>query len=179
MGDDIAFQALGATLNIEGGVLGDFAEVAESIVNISDGSVGDFFDAFSGSTVNISGGSVGSEFDAFSGSIVNISGGSVGSEFEAFTGSEINLFGTEFLLGGVLLDDLELGQAFTIPDRDVILSGVFADGTTFGFFLNDNRFSPSAFFSSGATLTVTQVPEPTSLAIFGLGSLVLRRRRRV
>ena len=206
----VAFQALGATLNIEGGVLGDFAEVAESTVNINGGSVGDAFDAFSGSTVNVSGGSVGRAFDAFSGSTVNISGGSIGrafvsssftivgnafdafsgssinisggsiiGDFEAFSGSEVNLFGTEFSINGVLLEDLELNQAFAIVDRDVTLSGFLADGTAFSFFLrSDNNFFRGDFFSTDATLTVTQVPEPTSLAILSLGGLALLRRRR-
>ena len=158
--DEIAFQALGATLNIEGGILGNFAEVAESTVNMSGGSIGEFFDLFSGSTANISGGNIGEGFDAFS-------------------GSEINLFGTEFRLDGVLLEGLELGQAFTVVDRDVTLSGVFADGTAFSFDLDSVNFVGSSFFlPSGATLTVTQVPEPTSLAILGLGGLALLRRRR-
>ena len=101
------------------------------------------FDANTGSTVNISGGSVGNSFEAHSGSIVNISGGSVGNFFDAnirqyreyqrrkhvgvgldvFSGSEINLFGTEFRLDGVLLEDLEFGQAFTVVDRECDLFG--------------------------------------------------------
>ena len=158
--DEIAFQALGATLDIEGGILDNFAEIAESTVNMSGGSIGDFVDIFSGSTVNVSGGTIGEGFDAFS-------------------GSEINLFGTEFRLDGVLLEGLELGQAFTVVDRDVTLSGVFADGTAFSFDLDSVNFVGSSFFlPSGATLTVTQVPEPTSLAILGLGGLALLRRRR-
>ena len=158
--DGIAFQALGATLNIEGGILGNFAEVAESTVNMSGGSIGDFVDIFSGSTVNVSGGTIGEGFDVFS-------------------GSEINLFGTEFRLDGVLLEGLELGQAFTVVGRDVTLSGVFVDGTAFSFDLDSVNFVGSSFFlPSGATLTVTQVPEPTSLAILGLGGLALLRRRR-
>ena len=64
-GDDIAFHALGATLNIEGGVLGDFVNIAESTVNMSGGSIGEFFDVFSGSTVNISGGSIGFGIEVF------------------------------------------------------------------------------------------------------------------
>jgi len=62
-------------------------------VNISGGTVGSMFGAYSGSTVNISGGSVGNYLYANDGSTVNISGGTVGSDFNAYDGSTVNISG--------------------------------------------------------------------------------------
>ena len=177
----------GSTVNISGGTVGEnFDAFGGSTVNISGGTVGENFDALIGSTVNISGGTF-ENFDALLGSTVNISGGEVGIDFDAFSGSTVNLFGTEFFLNGSLVDASTLGEPFTIFDRgeDVVLSGVFADGTLFDFDLNPNNtlFSSLDFFDSDSTLTITlvpvAVPEPgcgLTLATMSLVLLVRRRR---
>ena len=95
--------------------------------------------------------------------MVNISGGVIGSVFEAYSGSNINLLGSDFVLNGVPLDDsLTIDDAFTINDRDVILSGLFADGSAFSFDLSsavpsDFGFTFDDFFDPDSTLTVTLV----------------------
>ena len=75
----------------------------------------------------------------------------MGDEFNANSGSMV----TEFSLDDVPLDSLVAGEAFTINDRDVTLSGLLADGTPFEFDLNSttNFFEDS--FAPDATLTVT------------------------
>ncbi len=150
------FAAVDATLNIAGGITKGL-EFIDSEVNISGGVVGDSIDAYSGSVVNISGGGVDEIFLAHPGSVVNISGGVMQDDFRAFTGSEVNLFGTEFYLDGDSLDTLTLGDAFTIEDRNVVLSGVFADGSAFSFLLNTNMHSQfvTDLFPAGVPLTVT------------------------
>ena len=109
--------------------------------------------------MNISGGSLGSNFNAQSGSVVNISGGSIGNGFNAGSGSEVNLFGSDFEIDGVPLDDsLTIEVPLTIDDRDVTLSGLLADGSSFRFELNSvDLFSNVDGFASDATLTVTLV----------------------
>ena len=87
------FEMVGATLDVEGGTVGTSASAANSTVNISAGTVENFFDAFGGSVVNVSGGDVGDFFNANNGSEVNISGGNVDFGFDAFSGSEINISG--------------------------------------------------------------------------------------
>ena len=155
-------------------------------VSISGGTVGSDFFAL-GSTVNISGGTVGSNFQA-GGSTVNITGGAFGNDFNATYGSTVNLFGTEFFLNGSLVDALTVGETITIFDRgeDVVLSGVFADGTLFDFdLIPNNPFFPAFvdFFDPSSTLTITRVaaiPEPgcgLTLATMSLVLLVRRRRR--
>ena len=154
---DIFDAESGSTVNISGGTVGFgfFFANSGSEVNISGGTVSGKLGAFSGSVVNISGGTVSGRLDAESGSEVNISGGTVDDVFDAESGSMVNLMGTEFLLDGVLLDSLVAGEAFTINDRDVTLSGLLADGTPFEFDLNSttNFFEDS--FAPDATLTVT------------------------
>ena len=146
----------GSLVNISGGEVGFFFDATfDSEVNITGGIVGDFFDARPGSVVNISGGTVGDEFLALSDSVVNISGGTVGTDFLAGGGSNINLFGSNFALNGVMLEDLVEGEAFTIADRDVTLTGLFTDGSAFSFDLNSTSVFAQDQFLPDANLTVT------------------------
>jgi len=123
------FAAVDATLHIEGGQVGEGLEVAYSQVDISGGSVGDDFTAFSGSTVDISGGNVGNFFRAYSGSQVSISGGSVGDVFDADSGSTVNLSGGQFMLDGAGISQLPAGG---LPDGG-LFTGTLADGSVFIF----------------------------------------------
>ncbi len=226
------FAVVSAELNIEGGDLGDGAESTNSVVNISGGTIGSSFDAYSGSEVNISGGSVGSAFRAQHGSVVNVSGGSVGESFFASSGSvvnisggtvgetpgdfitaesgsvlnisggtlqsaiqarsgsvvnisggilnsyfyglpggqDINIFGREFFLDGQPVTGTTINEARTITEREIVLSGLLADGSPFSF--NLDPFVPSGVdsFPIDATINVTvvPVPEPKSLTIIWL-----------
>ena len=148
-------------VNISGGSVGLTRAHSGSVFNISGGTVANRFRANETSAINISGGTIGEEFVASGGSFVNISGGSIGDIFRAQDGSEVNLLGSDFVVDGVLLDDLVAGEAFTILDRNVTLSGNLADGSPFSFDLN-REFSSSApqdTFDPLATLTVTLAPE--------------------
>ena len=146
----------GSKVNISGGTVGDrITAIGNSEVFVSGGVVDHLISALSGSEVNISGGTVNEGLRVLDGSVLNISGGSVGDTFEARDGSTVNLRGSDFVLDGVALDDLNLGEVFTILDRDVTLSGLLADGSAFSFEL-DSAPTPAQFgFESGATLTVT------------------------
>ena len=129
--------------------------------------------------VNFSGGIIGDNFDADSGSVVNISGGIFGDNFDVNSGSVVNFLGTEFFIDGIELDLLP-GQAFTIIDRDVTLSGLLDNGELFSFDLNSTNTFPNDFFSPDSTITVTStVPEPSSAAFITLVlAMGLARRRR-
>lgn len=139
LGDN--FAAVGATLHVKGGSVGEGMEVSESQVNIGGGSV------------------VGG-LAIYSGSVVNISGGSIENDIDAYSGSEVNLFGTEFLLGGEPITGLTLGEAYTVSDRGVTISGVLGDGSAFGFSGFTGGRGGSYTFSPDATLTVTLVHGP-------------------
>jgi hypothetical protein len=151
----VAFD--GSTVNISGGTIGSFFEAHDgSTVNIS-GGVFDRFFSYHGSTVNISGGMLGDRFDAFDGSTVNISGGTVGDRFTALNGSSVNLFGTEFVLDGIdITASLITNVPLAITDRDITLSGLFADGSPFSFDLN-STITGEDLFDPLALLSVTLV----------------------
>ena len=170
----------GSQVDISGGSVESINATSGGQVNVGGGSVGSF-NALEGSLVTVEGGSLG-DFDAFSGSETNISGGSFGGVFSAFSESDVNLFGTEFLVDGVLLDGLELGESFEVDVRDVTLSGLLSDGSSFEFELI-SVFNDDDFFASDANLTVTLtavVPEPGVAIVMmfgGIGSLLRRRNR--
>ncbi|MDB2687300.1 hypothetical protein N9Y42_08815 [Mariniblastus sp.] len=170
------FAVAGSVVNISGGSVGDGLRSKDSsVVNISGGSAG-FIDATDGGVVNVSGSSEVSELTVFRDGVVNISGGTIGflnasadrgtanisggsvAEFSAAFGAVVNLNGRNFVLNGVSLNDLNAGEAFTILDRDVTLSGLLADGTAFSFDLDRDTF-PFRDPEGSATLTVTLTPE--------------------
>lgn len=87
----INFEAVDATVNIEGGFLNDHSGFSRSVVNVSGSRVDAFSNAYAGTTINLTGGEWGSFSDAHSGSIVNVIGGTLNGFFEARAGSTINL----------------------------------------------------------------------------------------
>jgi hypothetical protein len=176
----------GSQININGGVVGDFLNaLSGSVVNIRGGEVGDRFMAGmpDGSstdvTINMSGGTIGRVPQFFSGATANISGGVIGNQLFANAGSTINLIGRSFILDGVdITSTLTVEELFAIIDRDVVLEGVLADGSPFSFELNSRFSGNSDNFDTTATLTVTLVPEPGTVALLGVGGLMVMRRRR-
>jgi hypothetical protein len=171
-----------STLRIHaGGTAGSNLEVVGGTVDLLGGSIGDNFDAFTGSTVNIIHGTVGANFSAHNGSIVNISGGTIGSSLRASTGSMLNLVGKEFFLNGNPIDELITGHPFILTTRTGTLSGRFADNSAFSFpFQIFTRTGPQFLISPSSTLTLTLVPEPSSLllCVSVLGLLAAARRHR-
>jgi len=164
----------GSLVSISGGNIGSLVANNGSLVNMSGGIVDVQLEARYGSVVNISAGVVDNLFP-MPGSEVNISGGNFGStSLIPFTGN-FNLFGSDFFLDDVSLDDLlTTDEAFMIDDRDVTLTSVLADGSPFSLDLID-------FGTQETNLTVTlvsSVPEPSSLMLIGLGSVILLARRR-
>ncbi len=187
----------GSTVNISGGLvgdglsalhgstvnIGDTAEVGSTFayaggtVNLTGGSIGLASTAKDGGTFNISGGALGLLFTAEPGSVVNIDGGTMGLIFLAKADSEVNLVGTSFILGGVdLTPSLTPGVPFTITDRNTLLQGELSDGTPIFLDLDTVKL-PVELFSASATLTVTLIPEPAILLIFGATGLALLRQR--
>ena len=170
-------------MNISGGTVGNGSNVSSSEANISGGTVGNAFQALFGSEVSINGGTVGDNFNVGFNSVLNISGGTVGDGIFVDPNSEVNIFGSEFQLDSLELDTLLPGEAFTINDRDVTLSGLLADGEQFSYELNsvNQFFNGEDFFSPGATLTVTltdPVPEPSSSAFIAMVLAIGFARRR-
>ena len=190
------FTAVDSILNIDGGSIGKGLKTYGTLVDITDGAVGEYFSARAGSTIHISGGQVAhgmilvessaritggdiAGLDVVSNSIADIFGGSI-EEIDARSDSIVNLTGQSFILDGVdITPSLTPGSRLTITDRDVILEGLLADGSPFSFNLETTNPALSNNFAATATLTVTLVPEPGTVAILGVGGLAILRRRRV
>jgi hypothetical protein len=163
---DNAMAYDGAVVDISGGTFGSYFEAWDgSVVTISDGSCGDRFGVKSGSSVYVEGGTFGDVFNVELGGDAFISGGEFGDGFTVTFGGEVHLTGTGFLLDGNAIAGLNPGETITIRERNVTLSGVLADGSSFSLDLNTtglNDFSRD-YFSSDATLKVSLI-EPEGLA---------------
>ena len=70
------------------------------------------------------------------------------------------------------IDTLTPSEGFTITDRDVILSGLLADGSEFSFSLNSSVVPGEDFFDAAANLTVTLVPEPATWTVAMIGLIL-------
>ncbi|MFV1967916.1 MAG: PEP-CTERM sorting domain-containing protein [Pirellulaceae bacterium] len=154
------FEAVDAQVNISGGSVGAlFDAFSGSTVTISGGSVGVLFDAFSGSTVNISGGSVGGRFTAYTGSTVRISGGAFGEVFKADSNSAVTISGGEFFVNGVPVGGLESEGDTVSLDVPVgaLLTGTLADGTPLAFF-HGSSTSDDAIARGVLTLEAAPLP---------------------
>ena len=146
----------GSELNISSGFVGRLVILSGSVANVS-GIVSDFSRIGRDGVINLSGGGLGSDLRVEDGGVLNIRSGSVGRGIDVQNGGTLNIFGSDFTLDGVLLDDLVAGEAFTILSRDVTLSGLNAEGSTFRFNLNSDFVLFQDQFEPGSTLTVTQV----------------------
>lgn len=176
---ELGFHARGSVVNISGGtILSSMSAFENSVVNMTGGVMGPDFHV--SGTANISGGLIHSSMLVGAGGKVNVSGGAGFDAFKTREGSHVNLIGRDFKIDGVPIAGLASGVATTINDRRVTLSGVFADGSPFDFQLNVTDFLLQDYFRRDALLSVTLVPEPTSLATLaipvGVG-VALRRRR--
>ena len=198
--DSIIGGVAGETTQInitDGGSIGFFSRASNTEVNITGGSVADLFELNDGefnidggtvfvfsaenSVVNFSGGTV-VQFDFIENSVLNISGGDFDFSANTLSNSGLNFIGSEFSIDGVRLD--VSGTPVTVNDRDVPLSGVLEDGSMFSTFLNPSSFDgpdPNNVFllDSSSTVTVTFVPEPSTLGFLVLLSamrLTLRSR---
>lgn len=120
-------------------------------------SVGDFATVSSGTEISFGrGSSIGDSFTANPGNELIVDGGVFSGEFKAFNGGEINISGGDFVLDGEPLDgSLTIGDTITIVERNVTLSGRFANGVAFSFNLNSADSVGEDFFDPSASLKVT------------------------
>lgn len=192
-------------LNVSAGTVNSVSAAGDSTINVTGGSVGDFFGAagvtgVSGnSQINISGGTVGfvSPVIGPDASVV-VSGGSVGGgiflegsfqvtggsfDFPLFDlqGGIFELVGSDFVLTTSEFDpflgfDLEVQN----PVSGDLSPADLASGTLSGTLLDGSAFTFFGTFVSGdGIIRVTAVPEPNSAGFILLAScpLLCRRRR--
>jgi hypothetical protein len=159
------------TVNVTGGNTRLFL-YDSSTLNISGGNV-NILQANSSSTVNITGGLTGSpgaplSIEGHNNALFNISGGTFGKDFYAYDGSIFNFVGTGLTatpngsLGGFFRYDLagNLSSGDSLTGRSVYVQSSSAAN------FNLNGISGLA------------APEPTTLALLGLGLLGLGKSRK-
>lgn len=173
----------GQTLRVdEGGVVGDYVTAGNgSRVEVNaGGSIGDNFEAV-GADVIVDGGEIGGQLDVFAdatltmqsgrigvggsrsgvlvlGGTLDLYGGEVASALVVENSGALNVFGYDFTLSGEPIDELLLGEALSIPQRDgTTLAGVLADGTPFDFKLQQTTSRSFDIFSLDSMVTITLV----------------------
>ncbi len=87
------FAAVSATLDIDGGSVGDGLEFVDSDVQISDGEVGDHMRMHQGSHLEMTGGVIGADANIYANSLVELYEGKIGSNAHVRFGGVVNLFG--------------------------------------------------------------------------------------
>ncbi len=197
-------------VNVSGGVVGSaFTAYDGGRVNVSGGVIDENLILYTGGAATITGGTIRTGLLVGDAAVANIEGGVVGgmgmlqpgelggatvanggtlniaggslTGLVAFGGATVNVFGTSFILDGVELTGLAVGDTIEITDRDVSLSGVLGDGSAFSFELNSSSFNPFVdidFVNNNATLTVTLVPAPGAVGVLAFAGLAAARRRR-
>ena len=161
------------TVNLlTGGSIGDDLWVYDtSEVNVSGGTIGDMMQAAGNSKVNVSGGTITGNLKASGTSEVNISGGTIDGDLFAFKSSVVTIYGTDFNF-----DDFDYDDGSELDGE--MLTGVLADGMPINWLVFIHQ-DAMVFLDDPANMAA--VPEPSSLAMFGIGALGLfgysRRRR--
>jgi len=169
-------EAIGATIDIQGGDRISINANNGSQVTVTGGEVGGY--ATSGSSFDFSGGklfrtTVGQDATlTISGGIVGASqtpGGDRMGRVVLREGGELHLLGTEFTLRGAPIVGLSApGDSVIINERGFTngpsLRGTLLDGETFRFDLA-THFSSLSSFDPNGTLRLTFVPEPSTLAL--------------
>ena len=136
----------------------------DAIASIAGGTVADNVYTRSNSQLTISTGSViGDSVNAKDYSSVTISGGTITTSLNVSEYGMIYLEGTGFMFAG---NALSVGAVLSDYATYGTLTGTLADGTTLHCAVDIS--------DSGE---VAIIPEPVSIALLGLGSLILRRRK--
>jgi hypothetical protein len=178
IGNSASFSA-GATLNLHGGEIELDSGFAGSTVNMTGGLLAVTATSL-GSTLTMSGGEI-ETYYAFD-STLNLLGGMISGDL-VYQGGAFHLSVQSASLGGQPILGLVNGVPYTVTQRGTTLSGVLLDGTAFSFPLGMGGGGPSGYVSSSTLLTVTKIPEPSSVAtaipavLYAIGAW--RRRRHV
>ncbi len=155
------FTAIEATINVNGGTVGERLEMIDSRIRIRGGTVQDDALVYGASVLTLHNGEVGDGLVIEPGPVVvnqlggtlgttflsgdtvmNISGGDFSAQNNGFhspeswapEGSTVDLYGLAFSQGLIdLTAELMLGESLTITDLGTELSGVLGDGSNFRF----------------------------------------------
>jgi hypothetical protein len=155
-------------INMQSGAIqGSLVAMDNSIVNISHGLIYGELYAQDNSEVFLSGGWAGNIIAEGENCRIEITGGGAAEILNARMQSQVTIYGSDFSIDGI-----SVGYG-VIPEAEHpwarILEGLYPNG--YGI---EMEFS----FDTGASIILAPVPEPATLLLFGLGGLMLRKRRR-
>jgi hypothetical protein len=180
------------TVNMTGGFVHNFRSYDSSVINMTGGEILTL-DAYNTSTANISGGNVHSVFTRDHATTNLYDGGIVFSLGAARQSGVVNMKGgiTEYLragesgiinlYGGTVNIYLNAWDSATVNiygygfDYDPS-AGNWNGGQLAGFWLDDTPFIID-LAGSGTYSHINLVPEPSSLILFALGALLIRRKK--
>jgi len=177
------------TVTMIGGIVGRMETFDSSVLNITDGDIS-ILHAYDFSTVNASGGYIHSP-TAWDSSTINISGTFNAVEVGATATGIVNVMGGSMkaiagwggvinLYGGTVTDNMHAVSGWVnVFGYDLEKSstgGKYGYGYVSGFW-NDGTALTIDIGSSGTYSHINLVPEPASLILLTLGSLIIRRRR--
>jgi len=159
-------------VTVSGGSVGRWLVARDSSqLIVSAGSIEEDLSARDSSQVTISGGSIGLALIASETSEVTISGGLIGEEIWAGVhpthDSLITFLGSDFAINGI---SVGYGE-FDTGGSD------WVHGTLTGTLANGDPLN-NGFYIYGDS-SIVLVPEPATIGLLGLGSLVLLRKRRM
>jgi len=147
---------------------GNFNAVnAAGFSEISGGTINGELCVESGGRMTIHGGQLKSGFLCKVNSQSQVAGGSFNGTIGLEANASLRLIGTEFrLLDAVtdeliqdltpILDSLPPGEAFEVPDRNVVLEGTVDDGTAFQFELNSVQAPGQDFAETGSLVSIAR-----------------------
>ena len=175
-------------VSISGGEIVSWLFAGESTqVDVSGGSIDKWLCANDSSQVTISGGSIGGDLWVRDDSHINISGGSIGNDIQTWGNGEVAISGGEFL------GDIYAGYYFTnnsysgvvkFEGTDFTINGIsigygqyfatdYATGILRGVLVNGDRLNNRFYIYDNASIIL--VPEPTAIALLGLGVVAMRK----
>ena len=182
-----------STVNVSGGTVHYATAYGNSTLNVSEGSVSHHLHAYDTGTVNVSGGTIGfggrNGLVSFDTSSVNVTGGEIWGPLNAAGSSTVYVSGYASVWGWFMTQDygtITIYGTFDNFDYGVYADGGLLDGETLtGTLADDHDFVTDVDIRMNGTVILatlaTAVPEPSSLAMFGIGALGLfgygRRRR--